>query len=121
MQIILLIILLGMTGWYFTTGIRIGFVMGGNAQLFNANGRAEYSIRTSETFQKVGVGGICTAKKGLATLNFYDPNGMKLRTQTCKPGKWALNMTSGGLIGHYKVVIVYKNFTGTLNITELRQ
>lgn len=118
---IIIVIIMGLSGWYFTTGIRIGFVMGGNAQLFNANGRAEYPIRTSETFQKVGVGGTCTSKQGSVTLYLYDPHGRKLRSQTCHHGKWALNMTSGGLVGHYTVVIVYKKFTGALNISELRQ
>lgn len=120
MRYILLIIVLALTGWYFTTGIRLGMVTSGNVRMYNANGSAEYPLRTAETYQKLRVTGSCDVQKGTATLHFYDPKGAAIGSQVCRIGKWKINKEMGGQAGYYKMIIHYHNYTGTLNIQDNR-
>lgn len=122
MRYIILVLLIALAALYFTTGIRLGIVTGGGSvQMFNANGVANYPMRTADTLQQIGMVGSCEVTKGTATLRLLNSDGVQLAGQTCSRGKWSVNLMTGGEIGGYTVQVNYKNFTGKMNLQEARQ
>ncbi|UBV41649.1 hypothetical protein LAJ19_08235 [Deinococcus taeanensis] len=121
MRFLLAALALVLTLMYFTFGLRFGYVTLTPTYMLNATGEGHYGFSTFEEGQHVGVRGSCSVRRGNVTLRLLDPKGIQVAGQICPKGTWALNLLGSGPNGTYELIVEYRNFTGTLDITEARK
>ena len=106
---------------YVTFGLRFGYVTLTPTQMLNAQGQNRYSFELYEDGKNVGVRGTCTARSGRATLRLLDPSGTQIAGQSCPKGEWSLRLLGGGQPGFYQLVVDLDRYTGTLDLSEVRE
>ena len=121
MQVLLAVFALIVGGLYFTVGLRLGAVTMMPTQMIAAKGSSEYSFRTNEEGNRVGVEGTCTATKGSANFYMLGTDGNIQQSASCVPGQpWAIKVMAGGPPGMYHLKVEYKDFSGKIDISEKR-